>query len=199
MMVACCGCSDDWAVIDTDKLADRLGGAPLRESLIAHFLGYPSHFICLAGLFDEIPKFLFCGVSRPLIFVACADKARQISFGLDPCICVVVDADDERCARTGLLFRPAVSNIYRAPVARRSRRADRIRHGTAQAPCRLAHRRKSRLAILMRRVARHPPGAWAACLSQSNHGRRCLNSASASGPALEAALRPRRPARLRLG
>jgi hypothetical protein len=141
MMVACCGCSDDWAVIDTDKLADRLGGAPLRESLIAHFLGYPSHFICLAGLFDEIPKFLFCGVSRPLIFVACADKARQISFGLDPCICVVVDADDERCARTGLLFRPAVSNIYRAPVARRSRRADRIRHGTAQAPCRLAHRR----------------------------------------------------------
>ena len=40
----------------------------------------------------------------------------------------------------------------------RSRRADRIRHGSARAPCRLCHRadRKARLAIVMRRTARHP-------------------------------------------
>jgi hypothetical protein len=65
-----------------DLLAERLGGAPLRESLNAHFLGYRSHFIRLAGLFEEIPKFLFYGVSRPLIFVACADKHDRLHSGL---------------------------------------------------------------------------------------------------------------------
>src|ERR1700730_8043322 len=64
-----------------DLLAERLGGVLLRESLIAHFLGYRSHFIRLAALFEEIPKLLFRGVSRPLIFVACADKHDGLHSG----------------------------------------------------------------------------------------------------------------------
>ena len=76
-----------------------------------------------------------------------------------------------RCSPPSCSFRSIseVSTISRESVSRslprdharevrRSRRADRIRHGSARAPCRsfAARDRKARLAIVMRRTTGHP-------------------------------------------